>query len=386
MSSPQGECDPAFRSVREVFAELLDTRELGAGVAVRVKGRKVLDLWGGFADRKRTRPWERDTLVAVYSTTKGMTALCAHRLVDRGELDLDAPVARYWPEFAAKNKGATPVRFLLSHRAGLAALRSPLPPEALYDWGTMTGALAAEAPWWTPGEHHGYHAITFGWLVGEVVRRISGKSLGAFFREEIATPLGLDFHIGLAAEDDARCAHLATVDEGHGGERIVADVMSDPTGLVARAFTNPPSSVTPGHARTRAWRGAEIPASNGHATARALADAYGALGNGGVLDGYRLLSREAVDRCSSTQSEGLDLVLGVRTRFGLGYMLSQPDDSAGRIGPNPRTFGHPGAGGSIGFCDPDAGIGFGYVMNGMDRNLLTSRRAAALIDALYDSL
>jgi CubicO group peptidase (beta-lactamase class C family) len=386
MSGPQGECDPTFQRVRDVFADLLDTREVGAGVAVWVGGHPVVDLWGGLADRKTARPWERDTLVPVYSTTKGMTSLCAHRLVDRGELDLDAPVTHYWPEFAAAGKGAMPVRFLLSHRAGLAALRAPLPTEAMYDWEAMTRALAAERPWWTPGEQHGYHALTFGWLVGEVVRRISGKSLGTFFREEIAGPLGLDLHIGLAAENDARCASLATIDEGDGSQRIVAAVMNDPPGLVGRAFTNPPSMVAPGYAKTRVWRGAEIPAANGHATARAVARAYGALGNGGLLDGYRLLSREGIDRCCSSQSDGPDLVLGVHTRFGLGYMLSQPESEGARIGPNPRAFGHPGAGGSIGFCDPDAGVGFGYVMNGMDRNLLTSRRAAVLIDAVYESL
>jgi len=386
MSSPQGECDPAFQRVRDVFAELLDTRECGAGVAVRVRGRAVVDLWGGFADRKRTRPWERDTIVPVYSTTKGMASLCVHRLVDRGELDLDAPVARYWPDFADAGKGAIPVRFLLSHRAGLPALRAPLPAEALYDWRAMTGALAAEAPWWTPGEDHGYHAITFGFLVGEVVRRVAGKSLGAFFRDEVATPLGLDFHIGLAAEHDARCANMTTIDEGDGADRIVAAVMRDPQGLVSRAFANPPSSAAPGHARTRAWRGAEIPASNGHGTARSIAHVYGALANGGSVDGVRVLSPEGVGRCGSPQSEGPDRVLGARTRFGLGYMMSQPDDVAGRIGPNPRAFGHPGAGGSIGFCDPDAGLGFAYVMNGMDRNILTSRRATALIEAVYECL
>jgi len=385
-SRPQGECDPAFRRVEEVFGELLEKREVGAGVSVWAGGRQVVDLWGGFMDRRRTRPWERDTLVVVYSTTKGMAALCAHRLVDRGELDLDAPVARYWPEFAAAGKGSIPVRFLLSHRAGLPALRSPLPPEALYDWGAMAGALAAEAPWWTPGEQHGYHAITFGFLVGEVVRRISGKRLGTFFREEIAGPLGLDFHIGLAAADDARCANLSNVDEGQGAERIVAAVMKDPAGMVSRAFANPASSAAPGHARARDWRGAEIPASNGHGTARALARAYGALGNGGALDGYRLLSPEGIERCGSVQSDGPDLVLGVRTRFGLGFMLSQPDDPVARIGPNPRAFGHPGLGGSLAFCDPDAGLGFAYVMNGLDRNLLTSRRAAALVDAVYASI
>jgi CubicO group peptidase (beta-lactamase class C family) len=386
MSDPHGACDAAFRRVREVFADLLATRESGAAVSAWVAGRQVVDLWGGFANRKRTRPWERDTLVNVYSTTKGMTALCAHRLADRGELDLDAPVARYWPEFAAANKESIPVRFLLNHRAGLAAVRSPLPPEALYDWGAMTRALEAEAPWWPPGEGHGYHALTFGWLVGEVVRRISGKSLGTFFRDEIATPLDLDFHIGLAAENDARCASFSTVDEGDGAESIVAAVMRDPEGLVGRAFTNPPSVVQAGVVTSRAWRAAEIPGANGHGTARALARAYGALGNGGSLDGYRLLSRAQIDLCCSPESEGPDLLLGASTRFGLGFMLSQPEQPDGRIGPNRRAFGHPGAGGSMAFCDPDAGLGFGYFMNAMDKSLLTSRRAAALIDAVYESL
>src|SRR6185295_4169752 len=177
MSTSEGDCDPAFRRVREVFDELLATREIGAAVSVFAGERCVVDLWGGLADRKRARKWQKDTLANVYSTTKGMAALCAHRLAERGELDLDAPVARYWPEFSAANKESIPVRFLLNHRAGLPAVRELLPPEALYDWAAMTRALAAEAPWWPPGTDHGYHALTFGWLVGEIVRRISGKSL-----------------------------------------------------------------------------------------------------------------------------------------------------------------------------------------------------------------
>jgi CubicO group peptidase (beta-lactamase class C family) len=384
-NGPGGGCDTAFQRVREVFTELLATREIGAAVSVWADGREVADLWGGFADRKRTRAWEQDTLANVFSTTKGMTALCAHRLADRGELDLDAPVARYWPEFAAQGKEAIPVRQLLGHRAGLAAVRPLLPNEALYDWEAMTRALAAETPWWEPGTNHGYHAITFGWLVGELVRRISGKSLGRFFHDEIAGPLGLDFHIGLAPEHDARCASLSEIEEGEGAERVVAEVLSDPNGLVARAFANPPELVEASRARTRAWRAAEIPAANGHGTARALARVYGVLGSKRA-GGESFLSSAQIERCCAVESDGPDLVLGVRTRFGLGFMLSQPDDPVGRIGPNPRAFGHPGMGGSIGFCDPDAGIGFGYVMNGLDRNILTSQRAAALIDAVYASL
>src|SRR5580658_10101739 len=204
-----GTCDPRFRKVREAFAANFETAgEIGASVAMYIDGKQVVDLWGGYADRARTRPWTRDTLVNIYSTTKGLAAMCAHRLVDQGKLDLDAPVAKYWPEFAAAGKDKLPVRYLLSHRAGLPAIRKTLPPEALYDWKTMTAAVAAQEPWWEPGKKHGYHAITYGWLVGEIVRRASGKTLGTYFRDEIVSPLGLDAYIGLDARNDARTANI----------------------------------------------------------------------------------------------------------------------------------------------------------------------------------
>jgi len=205
----QGSCDARFRRVREVFAEqAANPEELGAAVAVTIEGHSVVDLFAGTADAARTRPWTGDTLVNLFSTTKGMTALCAHRLADQGKLDLDAPVARYWPEFAQADKDRIPVRWLLDHSAGLPAVEAPLPPQALYDWTAMTEALAAQAPWWEPGTQHGYHAMSFGWLVGEVVRRVSGKSLGQTFRDEIAGPLGADFAIGAPPELDARIAEL----------------------------------------------------------------------------------------------------------------------------------------------------------------------------------
>ena len=204
-----GLCDPRLRGVRETFVEnFARYGEVGAAVAVTIDGRPVVDLWAGHADAARTRRWARDTIVNIASATKGLTAICAHRLADRGLLDLDAPVAAYWPEFAQAGKAAIPVHLLLSHRAGLPAIDAPLPTEALYAWDTMTRALAAQAPWWEPGTRHGYHAFTFGWLVGEVVRRITGKSLGRYWREEVAGPLGIDCHIGLAAEDDARVAEF----------------------------------------------------------------------------------------------------------------------------------------------------------------------------------
>jgi CubicO group peptidase (beta-lactamase class C family) len=379
----QGSCDARFERVREVFAESFRTRdEVGAAVAVAIDGQLVVDLWGGHHERERTRPWQPDTLVNVYSTTKGVTALAAHRLVDEGKLDLDAPVAKYWPEFAQAGKGAIPVRWLLSHRAGLPAVRKLLPNEALYDWEAMTSALAAEAPWWTPGSAHGYHAVTFGWLVGEVVRRIAGKGLGAYVRDTFAGPLGLDFHIGLAEREHARVADiLQQVPPDPTGEaaQLFARSLADPEGVTARAFANPPSMVL--GPNVPAWRSAEIPGANGHGTARALATLYGraALGDGSVI------SRDAIERCRTEQSYGDDLVLGVRTRFGLGFMLRQESHTGGRcLGTG--AFGHPGAGGSLAFADPEQRLGFGYVMNRMGPRILLDDRAIALVEALNGCL
>ena len=389
MSAPtiQGDCDGRFTAVRDAFRENFHQRdEVGAGVAVTVDGRPVVDLWAGFADQSRTQPWQRDTIVNVYSTTKAMTALCAHRLVEQDRLDLDAPVAHYWPEFAQQDKGTLPVRWLLSHRAGLPAMKALLPNEALYDWAAMTTALAAEAPWWDPGTAHGYHAVTFGWLVGEVVRRITGQSLGTYFRDTIAGPLGADFQIGLPVADHARCAEMSmlpppspdSIDLG-----LAIAIMSDPEGMSARAFMNPLSLAR--GPNLPEWRSAEIPAANGHATARAIARLYAPLANGGDIDSVHLLSPDSITRCRTEESHGSDLVLQLSTRFGAGFMLTQ-DFDGGRFGPNPQAFGHPGAGGSVGFADPDAHVSFGYVMNRMGPHILLDPRATALIDAVYKSL
>jgi CubicO group peptidase (beta-lactamase class C family) len=382
-----GTCAAAFEGVRQAFeANFRAPGEVGAAVAVVVDGMPVVDLWGGHADQARTRAWERDTLVNVYSTTKGMVALCAQRLVDAGALDLDAPVARYWPEFAAAGKRDIPVRWLLSHRAGLAAVRDLLPGEALYDWDAMCRALAAETPWWQPGETHGYHALTFGWLVGEVVRRIDGRSLGRYFREEVAGPLGADFQIGLPDAEHARVAEMGPIpppEPGADGASLAALMMSDPQGVAARAFLNPPSMAL--GPNVPEWRRAEIPGANGHATARGVARIYGALARGGTQDGVRVLSRAGIERCREQQACGLDLVLRISTRIGQGFMLSQALPLAA-FGPNPGSFGHPGAGGSVGFADPEARVGFGYVMNRMGPHILLDPRADRLIDAVYDAL
>ena len=349
-----------------------------------IDGKLVVDLWGGYSDEARTKPWTRDTLVNIYSTTKGLAAMCAHRLVDQGKLDLDAPVVKYWPEFAQAGKDKLPVRYLLSHRAGLPAVRKTLPPEALYDWNTMTNALAAQEPWWVPGTKHGYHAITYGWLVGEVVRRASGKSLGTYFRDEIVTPLGLDAHIGLDARHDSRTSNIIPAPPpGPGEVNSLAELLTDPESVSFKAIMNPGAVLDPNVVNSRAWRGMELPSANGHATARSIARAYAALARGGEIDGYRVLSPASIERCYTEQSFGMDEVLKQKTRIGLGFMLSQPGIE---MGPNPHAFGHPGAGGSLGFADPDAKVGFGYTMNQMGTDPLLDPRAARLFNALYASM
>ncbi len=383
----EGECESRFERVKQAFIDNFERRgEVGAAVAVTVSGRPVVDLWAGHANAARTRPWQRDTIVNVWSTTKGLCALCAHRLADQGKLDFEAPVAKYWPEFAAAGKSSMPVKYLLNHKAGLAAIRAPLKLDDLFNWAKATSELARQEPWWQPGTKHGYHAITFGWLVGEVVRRISGKSLGTYFRDEIAGPLGADAYIGIGPEFDARVADILGAPPPKPGEpNPFMEMMKDPESVSAKAINNPPNAIAPETVNSRPWRGAEIPGANGHSTARALARIYGALACGGELDGVKVISAASLPRCYTEQSKGMDEVLKFPTRFSLGYMLSQP---GAQLGPNQRSFGHPGAGGSLGFADLDAKVGFGYVMNQMGEAAasLIDPRCTALIDALYASL
>jgi CubicO group peptidase (beta-lactamase class C family) len=380
----QGVCDSRFAAVREAFEENFKGRnEIGASVGVVFQGRLVVDLWGGYVDRNKEVPWKRDTLVNVFSTTKGVTAICAHRLMERGLLDPQAPVAKYWPQFAAVGKEHIPVGWLLNHRAGLPAVRRNLPNESLYDWKLMTDTLAAEEPWWVPGERHGYHAVTFGWLLGEVIRRVSGRSVGTYFREELGVPLNLDFHIGLSPTEQARVARVSSPrmpPEDEDGKRLMEALVSKPHGIVARAFTNPFSIIN--GVNTSAWREAEIPSANGHGTARALARLYGALALGGTIDGVRVLGPETIRNCFREESYGTDEILQAVTRFGPGFMLSQ-DRPGASYGPGLNSFGHPGAGGSVAFADPEAGVGFAYVMNRMGPYVLIDPRATALIDAVY---
>jgi CubicO group peptidase (beta-lactamase class C family) len=383
----EGECDPRFDRVKQAFIENFERRaEVGAAVAVTLGGRPVVDLWGGHVDAARSRPWQRETIVNVFSTTKGLCALCAHRLADQRKLDFEAPVAKYWPEFAAAGKAGIPVKFLLNHKAGLAAIRAPLKLEDQFNWAKVTSELASQEPWWEPGTKHGYHAITFGWLVGEVVRRISGKSLGTYFRDEIATPLGADAYIGFGPDLDERVAEILAASPPKPGEsNPLMDLLKDPESVSAKAINNPPNAIATETVNSRAWRGAEIPGANGHSTARALARIYGALACGGELDGIKIISAESLSPCYTEQSKGMDEVLKFPSRFSLGYMLSQ---RGAQLGPNQRSFGHPGAGGSLGFADLDAKVGFGYVMNQMGEAAasLIDPRCSALIDAVYGAL
>ncbi|MGW3015247.1 serine hydrolase domain-containing protein [Streptomyces longwoodensis] len=378
-----GHCDARFAAVRDAFEENFRTRgELGAAVTVIVDGGAVVDLWGGWADPARTRPWQRDTLVNVWSTTKGPVALCAHLLADRGLLDLDAPVAAYWPEFGAAGKEKVLVRHLLSHRAGLAGLREPHSLEQLCDWEATVARLAATEPWWEPGTRFGYHALTYGHLVGEVVRRVSGLTPGAFLEREVTGPLGVDFTIGLPEKDAGRVAVLEHAPVSPGDQQAAPGRLA-PVALAA--LTNP--AVGAAGANTPAWRAAEIPAANGHGTARAVAELYAVLAGRGTRAGQGILSPAAVERVREGQGAGRDLVLGAGlgrdTEIGLGLWLSGPH---GSYGPNPRAFGHDGFGGSCGLADPEAGVALGYVMNRMGPRIADDPRKTALVDALYQAL
>jgi len=388
-----GYCDPRFEDVRRIFEENLNNgTDLGAGVAFTLQGQLVVDLWGGFLEPESDQEWQRDTLVNLYSTTKGMLSICIQQLVERGQLDLDAPVCEYWPEFAAAGKSEIPVRQLLCHQAGLPAVREPLDTPVLWDWEAFASALAAEKPWWDPGTRHGYHAITFGHLVGEVLRRVSGKGVGDFFQENVARPLDADFQIGVPDEDHGRISRLhgqVIAGRGSGGGSKVPEAlksfmreMADPSTMTGAAFNNP--RIPPDAVNSPEWRRAEITAANGHGTARALARIYGALSTGGEVDGVRILESESIERAITVQAEGPDAVLGgLPMRFGQGFMLRS---MIMPLSPSARAFGHPGAGGSLGMADPDAGVGFGYTPNKMQMGLVGGAGAFAMLKAFFQAL
>ncbi|WIX97961.1 serine hydrolase domain-containing protein [Amycolatopsis mongoliensis] len=371
-----GECAPGFEPVREAFeANFRERGELGAAFTAIRHGEVVVDLRGGWSAPDRAREWGPDTLANVWSTTKGMTAICAHRLADAGELDVDAPVAKYWPEFAAAGKGEIPVRWLLSHRSGVPGIGidRPVAVEELYDWDLMTSLLAAQEPLYEPGSAGGYHALVYGWLVGEVVQRVAGQGIREFFAEQVAGPLGADFSIGLASDADLdRCAILVDPVMTEEMENALATAFANAGPVAQAALANPRLA---GHdANEPAFRRAVMPALNGHGTARAIATIYG-----GLVDGT-LLSAPALARARESQGKEIDAVLGLPNEWGLGFYLGS--DARG-FGPNPTAFGHDGLGGSTGGADPENGIAFGYTLNQLGPLIRDDPRKMALIQALY---
>jgi len=370
-----------FVAVREAFQENLSCgADVGASCCVTVEGETVVDLWGGFVDEERTIAWEKDTILNVYSTTKTMTALVALLLADRGQLAFDAPVAKYWPEFAANGKQNIKVSHLMSHSSGLSGWTEPLNTEDLYNWEKMTSLLAAQKPLWEPGTASGYHVTSFGYLVGEVVRRITGKSLGTVFREEIAAPLNADFHIGLPASEDYRVANtIPMVMQPAGGQKYEMSEIQRIT------FMNMPWTVAE-TTRTRAWRAAEIPAVNGHGNARSIAEVQCILANAGVATGKRFMSEAGCRKALEQQIEGPDLIMAhlPPARFSLGYALPGPllDIEL----PNLNTIHWGGGGCSWIFIDMDARTSLAYAANRMDRLPLGDPRPFRTLKALWLAL
>ena len=375
----EGAVHERFAAVRDQFEQNLATgADVGASVAIMLDGELVVDLWGGTVtgDDGAVKPWERDTLINVWSTTKTMAALSALVLADRGDLDVDAPVATYWPEFAANGKEGVLVRHLLSHSAGLSGWQEPMAVEDLYDWEKATSLLAAQAPWWEPGSQSGYHAVTQGYLVGEVVRRVSGASVGSFFASEIAGPLGADFFIGTPASEDHRVAHVIPPSAPLGDEAAI-----DPNSVMYRTLSNPRLDASA--SQTVPWRRAEIPAAGGHGNARSVAKAQSVVSHGGEVNGVRLLSEAGVDRIFREQTYGADLVLPATFKLGIGYGLNCPEIP---ISPNPRACFWGGWGGSLCINDLDARMTFAYVMNRMGEGTTGDARGGSLLMAAFGAM
>jgi CubicO group peptidase (beta-lactamase class C family) len=412
MTTIDGWVAPGFEPVRRVFEENFESHgEAGAAYAAYHRGRRVVDLWGGTADITTGRPWEEDTVIVVYSTTKGVTAMCANRLAQEGRIDVEAPVATYWPEFAQAGKEDVTVADLLAHRAGLAWVDGTMTAAEVFAWDPVVEALAAQAPSWPRGTAHGYHATTYGWLVGEVVRRVTGRSLGTYLREEIAGPLGADFYIGLPASEHGRVARLISFidtlasgdlevlaggfsgEEGGGMDMAemmeLAKVYLAPDGPLTKSLSAPGGAL----ADEKIWESpalwsAELPAANGMCDARSLACLYGAC----VSDvetpsgsSFRILTPEQLDRALEPRTEGPDAVLfGLDLQWGLGFMLNRGLIGAAGLG-GPKGFGHFGMGGSVGWGDPDAELGMGYVMNRMTMGTTGDLRSFRLMSATYEA-
>ncbi|TQV86336.1 beta-lactamase family protein [Exilibacterium tricleocarpae] len=380
----QGTVAPGLEPVAQAFADNFRHRgEQGAALTVMRRGEVLLEIWAGTRDKGASRPWQADTRVNIFSAGKAFVAACVLQLVERGALALDAPVAQYWPEFAAHGKREITLRQVLCHRAGVSAFQRRQDDKVIFDWAAVTAQVAAAEPWWTPGTAQGYSPMLFGWLLGELVRRTSGcDSFDDYFQQQVAQPLQLAAEFGVGADRLVALADVGVLAVEHAGAAaggLAERLKSDPRGVANRAFTNPISLLV--GTNSRAWRQAQIPAANGHASATALARFYHALSTGG----RPLLDARHCDWCWQQQSAGADRVLATPLRFSLGFMLSQ-DRPDCRFGTGARGFGHPGAGGCLGFGDPDRELGFGYVTNRMGQSVLMDARAVRLVQALYACL
>ncbi|MHB8439507.1 MAG: serine hydrolase domain-containing protein [Acidimicrobiales bacterium] len=421
MTQPQGWTAPGWEAVRDAFAQNFAARnEVGAAFSAYHRGEKVVDLWGGVKDETTGEPWEEDTMVVVFSTTKGAVAVCANVLAQREELDVEAPVAKYWPEFAANGKEHVTVDHLLSHRAGLCWVDEDLTAEEVLAWDPIARALANQAPSWEPGTAHGYHTVTYGWLVGEVIRRITGVSMGHALRREVADPLGIDFWIGLPEEHEHRVARLITMEEAinsgrvsfgdphadgnsskssDGGESAYLAALAEraleymaPDGPLTKSFQvvpRPDEAFASQLMNQRQGHAAEIPAANGIGDARSIACMYSACIADTVTAGgekIRLLDEAQIADAITQRTVGPDrTLLGLDIQWGLGFMLSRGIIASAGIG-GPRGFGHFGMGGSMGWADPDGELSFAYIMNRMDIGTTGDRRAFSLVKACYESL
>lgn len=374
MTAISGHCAERFAGVKAAFENnFKQLDEIGASVAVTLEGEFVVDLWGGHLTRDKSDAWTEDTVTNVWSSTKTMAAMSLLVLADRGDVDLHAPVSKYWPEFAAAGKNKVEVRHFLSHMAGLSGMDTKVEGDALYDWDWMVRELAAQAPWWEPGTASGYHALTQGHLIGEVVRRVTGQSIGAFFAQEIAGPLDADFHIGTPDFVVPRISPLSPPPETIAG--------ANDGSVASRTFANPP--VDAKQAMLAEWRKAEIPAANGHGNARSIVRAQTPMANGGEAFGKRILSEAGTRRVFEQQSSGIDLVLGIPVNFGMGYGINNP---AMPLGPNKHIAYWGGYGGSIVLIDQDARLCISYVMNRMEPGTTGDVRGLSLVMAAYQAL
>jgi len=378
MTTIHGTCDPRFDALRDEFAARLDSgEELGASICVMLDGEPVVDLWGGHADADRTEPWGRDTIVNVFSITKTMTALCALILVDRSLLDLDRPVAHYWPEFAANGKDDVLVRHLLSHTSGVSAWERPVELQDIYNTDEAAARLAGQPPWWEPGTASGYHALNFGHLIGELVRRIDGRSLGDFFDDEIARPVGADFHIGTGPEHHGRIAPIVPPPP------LEFDLGSlDQDSVLVKTLTCPLLDMN--EVNSASWRQAQIGAANGHGNARSIARIQSLVSCGGEVDGVRLLSPSTVERIFDEQIDGVDLGIATPLRFGIGYGLPHPVTVPTVRGGKVAWWA--GFGGSMLVNDADNRMTFAYAMNAMAPGLIGSDRSEAYLRATNEAL